>query len=291
MRGRTAVIVSVGLALLGTLLMFVYLTSRENELLQLGAMKDVIVTTKDLLANTVVDETVVQRIQVPAKYVQPKAVADLRELVGRVVMVPVPKGAQVMGTYLEEAGRTALAYEVPRGKRAVTIGVSAITGVGGLVRPGNFVDILGTFELGRPVANQGGRVQYADERTETAVLMQNVQVIAAGREHRRERPAPQPASESGALFGELGRPAAQTDQQPIVSNVTVLVGMREAQQLVLAQEVGTLTLLLRSNLDAGLTEELGTLDPFKLLNITIPVKPRGVPASIWSEVGRLGPPR
>lgn len=282
MRSKTAVMVSVVMGLLAVLMMAVYMSGRENRLLELSAPKDVLVATSDILANTVIDERVVQRIQVPAKYQQPKALTDLREAVGRVVAVPVPRGAQILGTYLEDAGRTALAYEVPRGRRAVTIAISDITGVGGLVRPANFVDILGTFEYGKPTGTSGGRTTYAEEKTETRTLMQNVLVIAVGQDYRGERPDIAPAGQAQSLGEEAQAQAATGSRNREARNVTVLVAPQQVQELVLAQQIGTLTLSLRSNLDAGQVVDLGTLDPLTLLKVPIPVKAR--PAPVWREI-------
>jgi pilus assembly protein CpaB len=285
MRGKGALLLSVVLGLLAVLTMAVYVSSRESQLLELSTLRDVLVATGDILENTVIDERMVQRIQIPSKYVQPQAIADVREAIGRVVAVPIPGGSQIVGTYLYDAGRIGLAYEVPRGRRAVTIAVSDVTGVSGLVRPGNFVDIFGTFEFGRPIGMQGGRVQYADERTETRVLMQNVQLVAVERELGRERPTPT-ASGGGFLS------AADADHQAglaagrEIRNVTVVVAPRQAQELVLAQEIGTLTLALRSTLDTGQAEGLDTLDPFGLLNAPIPVKAR--PRPVWREIRGTG---
>ncbi len=286
MRGRAALMLSFGMGVLAVLLMFVYINGRENRLLELSAMKDVIVASQDVQANTILDERVVQRVQVPAKYVQPQALTELRDAVGRVALVAIPRGAQVLGTYLEDEGRTALAYEVPRGRRALTVAVTDETGVGGLVRPGNFVDIFGTFEFGRPVSMQMGQTQYTDERTETRLMLQNVQVIAVGREHRRERPEPKPANAPTTIAEQAAR-EREDRQGSSIRHMTMLVGPREAQQLVLAQEIGTLTLALRSNLDAGQVVDLGTLDPLGLLQVQIPVKARRTPA--WREM-RGNPP-
>ena len=52
-----------------------------------------------------------------------------------------------------------------------------ISGVGGLVRPGNFVDVMGTFEFGKPLGMTNGRMQCRTS-AETRVLMQNMQVVA-----------------------------------------------------------------------------------------------------------------
>lgn len=277
MRSKAGIIVSVVLAIVAVLMVNAYISSRESELLQLSEMKDVLIANRDVPANLVIDERMVERIQIPSKYVQPKAISDVKEVVGRVAAVPIAQGAQIVGPQLEDAGRAALAYEVPRGRRAVTLAISDVTGVGGLVRPGNFVDIVGTFNFGRPTSAQGGTMQYADERTETRTLMQNVFVVAVNQEHRRERPAPRRPVLPEELPEEPEGPEAIT-----VNNVTVLVAPSQVQELVLAQEIGQLTLALRSNLDAGQVVDLGVLDPFGLLKVPIPVKPRSRPA--WREM-------
>src|SRR5262245_63993790 len=136
MRGRSAVVLSVVMGLLAVVLMFIYINGRERTLLQMSSVKDVLVVNRNLLRGTVIDERMLVSVQVPAKYVQPSAITDPREAVGRVVAVPVPQGAQLVGTSLEDAASAALAYEVPRGRRAITVAINEVTGVGGLIRPG-----------------------------------------------------------------------------------------------------------------------------------------------------------
>jgi pilus assembly protein CpaB len=279
MKSKASLLLSLGLGVLAVILMITWASARESQLLQLSDMKDVLVVTRDVPPNTILDEQVLSRKQVPATYVQPGAVTSVDAVRGRIAVVPIPRGAQVLSTYLEAAGRAALAYEVPRGQRALTIAVSDVTGVAGLVRPGNFVDIFGTFEFGRPVGTRNGQIQYADEKTETRVLMQNVQVIAVEREHRLDRPEPRQASEDG--------PAQETSRRDRrYANVTVLAGPRDAQRLVLAQELGMLTLTLRSNLDAGQVMDLGWLDELGLLEVKVPVKKR--PRPVWRELRGTG---
>jgi pilus assembly protein CpaB len=157
----------------------------------------------------------------------------------------------------------------------VTIAVSDVTGVAGMIRPGNFVDIVGIFQYGRPIGEQNGRVQYADQRTEVYTMMQNVLVIAVGQEHESGRPAPKTAEQLGTEQEGAAQPAK-------VNNVTVLVPPQQVQELVLAQQVGELTLALRSDLDVGESTDLPRLDPMGLLKVQIPVKPRDVP--IWREI-------
>jgi pilus assembly protein CpaB len=291
MRSKAALGLSIVLGVLAVAVMSVYVSRQETTLLQQSSMKDVLVATTDILQNTVLDERLVQQIQVPSKYLQPKALSDVAAARGRVVTVPIPKGSQIVGTELADVGESALAYEVPRGRRAITVAVSDVTGVGGLISPGNFIDILGTFEYGKPVGYQNGRVQYAEERTETLTMMQNVQVVAVEKDHARERTTTISATEAASMSpADQARVVAnqqrEAQQRHDVRNITVLVAPAQVQELVLAQHVGTLTMALRSNLDAGQVVDLGRLDPLGLLKVQIPVKPRSAPS--WREIRGTG---
>ena len=285
MRSKAALLLSLVLGVVAVVLLFSWASGLRRQLLEESNMVGLLVATRDIPPNTIIDEQLVQRIEVPQKYVQPKAMTDFNLVRGRVAAAPIPAGAQILDTYLEEEGRMALAYDVPRGRRAVTIGVDPVTGVGGNVRPGNFVDMFGTFEFGRPTGYQGGQLMYADEKTEVRLMMQNIQVVAIERDIRRGgAPARRyTTQEEMAEAQTAAADEARAARERPVTNVTLLVSPEQAQQLVLAQELGRLTLALRSNLDAGQVIDLGSMDQLKLLGVQTPVKPKaGRPA--WREM-------
>lgn len=276
MSGRAKLLLSVVLGLLAVFLVFVYVRGLERQLYEEVDMQNVVVTTEAIAAGTAIDERLLRRVQVPRKYLQPQTFAAVDLVAGRVAVVPIASNAQVGGGMLADAGAEALSFEVPRGRRAVAITISDDTGVGGLIRPGNFVDIIGTFEFGRPISNQNGRVTYADERTEVRTMMQNVFVVAVNRELRRERIQEETAGSGGG----------STASTRALRTVTLLVDPQRVQELILAQEVGSLTLSLRSGLD-DTAVQLANLDPMALLNVTVPVKPRARPAAqAFRDVGR-----
>jgi pilus assembly protein CpaB len=276
MRSKAALLLSLILGVVAVVLLMSWANGLKTQLLEESKMTPVLVSMRDIPPNTILDEQLVQRIEVPAKYVQPKAVKDVSEIKGRVAATPIPAGAQVLDTYVEEQGKMALAYEVPRSRRAITIAVTATSGIGGNVRPGNFVDIFGTFEFGRPTGYQGGQIVYADEKTETRLLMQNVLVGAVERDIRRGGPAARhytTAEEAAENEKNVAEEMRAQRERP-VSNVTLLVSPNQAQQLVLAERLGDLVLALRSNLDTGEVIDLGSMDQLKLLNVPTPLKPR-----------------
>lgn len=282
MGSRAAIVVSVVMGLIALVLMSTYIGNRESELLQLAELQDAYVAVADILPNTIIDESLIQRVQVPSVYLQPSALSSAEAIVGRVTAVPIPRGAQILGGSLESQEQIPLSLEVPRGRRAVTIAVSNVTGVGGLVRPGNFVDVLGTFEFGRPTGVQQGQVQYADERTETRTLLQNVLVLAVNQLHRGARP---PARAADAEVPEQGGGEYAVTTDTTLENATLLVDPTQVQELVLAQQIGDLTLALRSDLDTGEVADLENLDPLGLLDVDIPVKPKG--RRPWQEIRGL----
>jgi len=275
MKGRFALLLSAAAGVVALMAVALYINARESVLLEQAALQDVVVATRDILANRAIDESVVQMSKVPRKYLAPGAITAINEAIGRIAAVPIPKGAQVAGTALQEGGREALAFSVPRGMRAVTLAVNDVSGVGGLIRVGNFVDIVGIFEYGVPSGSVGGQMTFTQEKTETLTIAQNVQVVAVGREFAGSAPAPKKASEAPPTPEEAAAAAAAAEKGA-TQNATLLVSPAQVQELVLAQHVGTLFMSLRSNLDAGQVVELGRLDPPTLLKVPtpVPLKPR-----------------
>jgi Flp pilus assembly protein CpaB len=69
----------------------------------------------------------------------------------------------------------AFSVRTPPGKRALTISIDSLAAVGGLVNPGDFVDVLAHLKVPE---------NLEDEKSETtkvtSVLFQNIQVLAVG---------------------------------------------------------------------------------------------------------------
>lgn len=137
----------------------------------------------------------------------------------RVVLRTIEAGELVLKTKLSGFDASSrVAALVSEGKRAVTIPINAVSGVGGLIAPGDRVDIF----LTRSINNQ----------LTTSVILQNVLVIATDQLSNRE-----------------------TDRTRVARTATVEVGPKDARRLALAQQVGRLSLTL---IGMGGTEEIDT---------------------------------
>jgi pilus assembly protein CpaB len=156
--------------------------------------------------------------QVPRAFIQPGALKSPEEAEGQVALAPISPGEQVMANKLTTTG-VALALAVPPGKRAVTVAVDQSSGVSGLLKPGDLVDILVTVEEGA--------------QPRTFVLMQVVPVLAVGHNFS-SRPAGE-EKERESVFGKADE-----------GTVTVAAMPYEAEQLAHLEQVGRLKLVLRA---------------------------------------------
>lgn len=185
-------------------------------------------------------------------------------VVGRVAAHTIGEGDPVLWTYLD-GGRGAgrgLADDVPDGMRAVSIPVSGAAAVSGLVRPGDHVDVIGSFAL-------PGEEPASETRFVTMTVLQNVTVLATGTATARSR---DPLGESGGADGSY-------------ATVTLCSTPREAEVLVFAQQMrGRLFLTLRNGSDVYYEEELPRIDFSKIegelgdLNRQRQSKLRGLPS-------------
>lgn len=147
--------------------------------------------------------------------------ADMTKLLGTVVRNPITAGEPVTrGSLVSPGDRGFLAAALGPGMRAVTIPVSAKTGVAGFVFPGDRVDLMLTQSV------KGGEGDV--KATET--FLKNVRVLATDQ-----------STDTAVVEGKTVVKA--------FSNVTLEVTPRIAEKISVAQTIGTLSLSLRSIAD------------------------------------------
>lgn len=155
-------------------------------------------------------------------------------LIGGRAAIAIRRGSPVVqAALLREPTRERLSESLPDGKRALTIQVDQLNAISGHLEAGDNVDLY----YSRPRGNGAVLVP----------LMQRVQVLATGDVTQMQ------------LESRAG------DQQDIdFSSVTLLVSAADAERVVLAEQTGRLTLLLRRPTDDGL-RDARALDSAELL--------------------------
>lgn len=150
--------------------------------------------------------------------------ADMEQLLGTVVRNPITAGEPVtQGSLVSPGDRGFLAAALGPGMRAVTVPVSARTGVAGFVFPGDRVDMVLTQTLN---AEDGGE----DLRTSETILT-NLRVLATDQS-------------TETTTTEDGRTVVRAFR-----TVTMEVTPRIAEKIAVAQTIGTISLVLRSIAD------------------------------------------
>jgi pilus assembly protein CpaB len=136
----------------------------------------------------------------------------------RVVLSPLKRGEAVLRSKITGPGqRASLASLLDEGKRAVTVSVDDVRGVAGFVLPGDFVDIV-------VIADDGStkRQTYSD------ILLEHIKVLA------------------------IDQVASEGEGQPTVAKaVTVEVTKEQAQKILLATNIGKLSLILSRPLESN----------------------------------------
>ncbi len=136
--------------------------------------------------------------------------SSIEELIGKVAKEPIYAGEMLHKNRVVQQGEgSTLASLIPEDKRAVTIRVNDVIGVGGFLLPGNKVDVLNSVKRSSTVR--------------TTTVLKDIRVLA------------------------VDQTAKTNDNKPIIVRaVTLEVTPREAEQLLTAKNTGDIQLALRN---------------------------------------------
>lgn len=215
-----------------------------------GATKPVLVAQQDIAAGTRLTASMFKWQDVPESLVLSGALTSDGEVAGRVTLYPIAQGEQLLAVRLvgaSEPSRNGLAYSVPDGMRAVSMPVSEVSAAGGLIVPGDRVDIIVSTEYGSlfgPFDQVAKRVDGYDPRTHKVVVtaLQDVLVLAVG---QTITPAQTEERDVATLRSDDASP------QPKATSVTVAVTPDDAQAIFMAIKSGSIGLALRPYGDTG----------------------------------------
>lgn len=234
MVNKKLIITAVLLSFLSTMSIFFYLKKVESRATD-KTYRKVVVAKLDIPAKTTVTSEMVQIKGVPQDFVHEAAMTKVEEVVGQISAGNIYAGEQIITKKIITAkdNDKGLAYVIPAGKRAVSVPVNDVSGVAGLIKPGDQVDITATLDLdGQNI----GRV------VQTSFVLQKILVLAVNKN----------LEENGTNI--TGNEKQQT--------VTLALTPEQAPSLIIASEKGSIRLLLRNHTD----EETKNITPHRLSN-------------------------
>jgi pilus assembly protein CpaB len=164
-------------------------------------------------------------VSVPKENVPVGSFKAHKDLVDRLVQIPILADEPVIEAKLAPKGTTAgLVSRIPKGMRAFAIDINETTGVSGFVLPGNRIDII----QGKP----------SPGHSQAELVLQNVLVLAAGQMFTRPE-----------------------DKSILARTITLAVTPEQVETLVAARVKGPLTLSLRGVNDTEIVNRTPVPEP------------------------------
>jgi len=182
------------------------------------ASNKVVVAAVDIDLGSRLNTQLLKTIDWPTSSLPPGAIGDPQTLQDRVVKTSILRGEPILEAKLAPVGSTGgLSAVIPEGKRAITVRVNDVIGVAGFALPGNYVDIV----VNTQIDNEG-----KGDKQISKIVLEHILVLAVAQEANRDETKPK-----------------------VVNAVTLEVTPEQAEKLDLARSVGTLSLVLRNQVD------------------------------------------
>jgi pilus assembly protein CpaB len=213
-----------------------------------GSTTHVVVATADINLGQRITPDVLKAVDWPAGSVPPGSFSDIQKLDGRVLKETTLNGEPILEAKLSPVGTLGgLSAVINEGKRAITVRVNDVIGVAGFALPGNYVDII---------VNTQKDANAARDQNISKIVLEKILVLAVAQEVGRDETKPK-----------------------VVDAVTLEVTPDQAEKIDLARSIGTLSLVLRNQIDPQATQTGGATRA-TLLNVAAPVAPASAPAPV-----------
>jgi pilus assembly protein CpaB len=230
LKGKTPLIIAIALAFIAGFVAWSAIKKKESDVRKGWNLVPVVVAAVDISEGTEVTMEMIATRSIPEQFVTASVVKpdSASYIVNQKVLVPLQPGDPLLWSQFQSTrAAERLSTKVQKKGRAITVEAKATSSVGGWVRPSDHVDLIGTFKD----PNTGEQV--------AVTLMQNVIVLATGKIT---------SNTNINLLSESDRG---------YNNVSLMVMPEEAEMLVLAQELGALTMSLRNEDDIDMMEDRG----------------------------------
>jgi len=202
----------------------------------------VVVATADIPLSTKVQADQVTVKTLPLTSIPAGAYTDTSQVIGKVVRQAVTSGAQLTGDTFGASSGSVLNIETPKGKIAIAVQVDQVTGVGTLIKAGDYVDMVVGFASDKfPVVtlnpvDDSFTVVAGLNGTSVKLLLQGMQVLGTL--------LPPPPADTTGQPAASGAPATDLNGQQQM--VILAVDAQGAEVIKFAQLDGSISLVLRS---------------------------------------------
>lgn len=217
-----------------------------------GSQVPVVVAKSDIAARTTVTASMLEVKLVAESDRSALAYTDTAEVVGQITRFPITANEQVLtnkvvtltGTTTAAATKS-LGFVVPAGKRGMAIDVTQVVSAGGLVLPGDLVDIIVVYDISFQSSPTDASSREEEDSYFIHTILQAVEVLAVSQ--TLVDVVPSSVATPGAEAVTEGTRPRNTEAKPAPDAITVTLALtpEEAQKLYLAASNGRIRLSVR----------------------------------------------
>ena len=209
-----------------------------------------VIASRDIALGVTITKDMLKSQDLEPNVRLPGVFTDASQIVNKVTRAAIKSGQQVtVADFTEQSGAN---FQCPAGFTCIAVQVDQLSGVGTLIKTGDYVDMVAGISALFPIIDSKTVTKVPDENydhTSVKVLLQGMQVVTT-------LLPPPPTAETGVAAspapGTTAAPAtggggtALNGQQEIV---ILAVTTQQAEVIKFAQMDGSITLMLRSPLD------------------------------------------
>ncbi|MCE5361830.1 Flp pilus assembly protein CpaB [Pseudomonas anguilliseptica] len=255
--GKKLLIIAIACGVLAALLGWLYLKAKESQYRAAyqpanEVKVSVIVPKTDIAKAQPLTPENVAIMDVPRDYLPSNAVLadDWAQLENRLTIRDLQKGRPLSWDSVEQDGVSRFSENVALGKRVKTVKVSKINSFDGMLRPGDRIDLLGTFS-----ATDIGLQEQTNYSDEVVInVLQDVEVLAAGREDAK-----------GRKYENYHDRSTPDGFNMNFSTLSLMLTPAQVARVELAEKAGELVAVLRHPKDSS-AAELGQVTVSSLLD-------------------------
>jgi len=186
------------------------------------------VASQNIMAYTIVERSHVQMTEVLQESVHDQAILDIDEIVGKYSGTDIIEGEQILQSRLVESIDDVLPSVIKKGYRAISIMTNEFQGVGDMIVSGDRVDLVVYLP-------EKMRKEVVIREDQAQIFVEDVKVLAVSRV---------------TLKGST----AHVEEVPDRYSVTLEVPVNLTKEIVLAENIGIVEILLRAEDDNSRNE-------------------------------------
>lgn len=197
-------------------------------------VRSIVVAARDLYRGEAIEVEDITLLNVPTDALTVKGLFDdPNDLVGKVLNQDIYAGEWVIDRKLGEGDKSSsmnLANSLEEGGRAVRVAIDRVTGLSGVLRPSDFVDVVSVFK------SEDG------SRRISRTILENIEVLMVGNTLSSQQVSQDKDSDKDSQSSK---------------DITLKLSQRDAETLLLAQVAGRIHFILRNPSDTQVLDSNG----------------------------------